>query len=65
MKTRTIKVNIRTEPELYEALLSATMNHTHYDGCYIMQYSECRGSDGQMVAEFMLHEINVNDRQAQ
>jgi len=56
MKTCVILVSIEKERELYEALLSATMNHTEYDGCYIMQYSEHRGDEGHMVGEFTLIE---------
>ncbi len=55
-----IVVNIDKERELYEALLSAAMNHTPYDGCYVMQYSEHRDSEGQMVGEFTLREEESN-----
>ncbi|MGB5473085.1 MAG: hypothetical protein WBQ78_06385 [Gammaproteobacteria bacterium] len=57
MKTRVILANIHEERKLYETLLSATMNHTKYDGCYVMQYSEHRDREGQMMAEFLLREI--------
>jgi hypothetical protein len=56
MKTRVITVNIEKERELYDELMLAMTNHTKYDGCYIMQYMEHRGGEGQMVGEFMLRE---------
>jgi hypothetical protein len=58
MKTRLIQVSIKQERELYDTLLSATMDHTEYDGCYVMQYTEHRGKDGQMIAEFMLRDAS-------
>jgi hypothetical protein len=36
--------------------MSAMMEHREYDGCYIMQFSESRGDELQMVGEFMLRE---------
>ena len=60
MKTRLILVSIEKERELYEALLSATMNHTPYDGCYVMQYAEHRNNEGQMVGEFTMREEESN-----
>jgi hypothetical protein len=56
MKTQVITVSIKKERELYDTLLSATMNHAEYDGCYVMQYTEHRGNDGQMVAVFTLRD---------
>jgi hypothetical protein len=56
MNRRIIKVFIEKEPERYEELMSATVNHTQYDGCYIMQYSEYLNSELQMIGEFMLRE---------
>ena len=56
-----IRVCIEKEPELYEELMSATMNHTQYEGCYVMQYSEYRGDEGQMMGEFMLREAGKDD----
>ena len=58
MNTRIVTVSIKQERELYDTLLSATMNHIEYDGCYVMQYTEHRGKDGQMVAEFMLRDAS-------
>jgi len=54
MEMRVIRAGIEKERELYEALLSATMNHKEYDGCYVMQYSEYRETDGQMIGVFVL-----------
>ena len=56
MSNRVIRVIIDTEPELYAELESAMMNHTRYEGCYVMQYSEHRDSELRMVAEFLLRE---------
>jgi hypothetical protein len=56
MNRRIIKVFIEKEPERYEELMSATVTHTQYDGCYIMQYSEYLNSELQMIGEFMLRE---------
>ena len=39
-------------------LYSAMMEHREYDGCYVMQYSEYRDSEGRMIGEFMLREAN-------
>lgn len=61
MNTRTIRVSISKEKALYEELVSAMMSHTEYDGCYVMQYSEHRGGEGQMVAEFMLRECEKDE----
>ena len=60
MKTRVITVTIHKERELYEALLSAAMNRTEYDGCYVMQFSEHRNNEGQMVGEFTMREEESN-----
>jgi hypothetical protein len=56
MKTRTITVNIRQQPELHEALMYAMNSGTDYNGWHVMQYSEFRGREGQMVAEFTLRD---------
>jgi hypothetical protein len=56
MNTRTIRVNINKEKALYDELISAGLNNTEYEGCYVMQWSEHRGDNYQMVAEFMLRE---------
>lgn len=56
MKTRLIKLNIVQDQALYDELMSAMMEHREYDGCYIMQFSESRGDELQMVGEFMLRE---------
>jgi len=56
MNTRVIKVSIETEQALYDELMSAMMEHRQYEGGYIMQCSEHRGNQGQMVAEFMLRD---------
>ncbi|MBW1791459.1 MAG: hypothetical protein JRJ14_04200 [Deltaproteobacteria bacterium] len=56
MKERVIRVYKDKEPELYEELVSAVMNHTQYDGCYVMQYMEHPGENLQTVAEFTLRE---------
>jgi len=58
MNKRVIKVCIEREPELYEELMAATLNHIQYDGCYIMQYAEYWGDEGQKMGEFMLHETD-------
>ena len=60
MKPHVIIVKIQKEPELYEALVSAAMNHTPYDGCYVMQYAEHRNNEGQMVGEFTMREEESN-----
>jgi len=57
MKTRTIKVYMKEEPEHYDELYSAMMEHREYEGCYVMQYSELQ-ENGQMVAIFMLRYRN-------
>ena len=56
MNKRVIRVYIDQEPELYEELLSATMNHTQYDGCYVTQYMENLGEELQRMGEFTLRE---------
>ena len=56
MNTRVIKVRIDREQALYDELMSAMMEHRQYEGGYIMQCSEHRGNQGQMVAEFMLRD---------
>jgi hypothetical protein len=35
-------------------LMHATQNHAKHESCYVMQYSEQRDDNGQMVGEFML-----------
>jgi hypothetical protein len=61
MNTRVIKICIEEEPELYQKLLDATTNHTLYDGCYVMQYSEHRGNEAKMIGEFMLRQAGKDD----
>ena len=56
MNTRVIRVSIQREQALYDELMSAMMEHRQYEGGYIMQCSEHRGNQGQMVAEFMLRD---------
>jgi hypothetical protein len=56
MDKRVIRVNIKKEPELYEELMLAMTNHAQHEGCYVIQYSENVGGEGQMVGEFMLRE---------
>ena len=56
MDTRTIKVDIEKDQALFDELMTATLEHREYDGCFIMMYSEYRGGEGQMVGEFMLRE---------
>ena len=56
MDTRSIKVNIEKDQALFDALMTATLEHREYDGCFIMMYSEYRGSEGQMIGEFILRE---------
>jgi len=43
MNNLTITVHIHKQSELYQELHSSMMNHTQYQGCYVMQYSEHRG----------------------
>lgn len=64
MKTRVIRINIQQERELYETPLSATMNPTEYDGCYVMQYAEHRGEEGQVIGEFTLQEKETGGQEA-
>ena len=64
MNNRVIRVCIEKEPKLYEELESAMMNYTQYEGCYIMQYSEYRGSEGWMIGEFMLREAGTHQAQS-
>ena len=54
MNPRIIRVSIEREQALYDELMSAMMEHRQYESGYIMQCSEHRGNEGQMVAEFML-----------
>jgi hypothetical protein len=61
MNNRVIRFCIEEQPELYEELISATTNHTLYEGCYVMQYSEHRGSEGQMIGEFTLRQAGKDD----
>jgi len=56
METRTIKVSIEKDQALFDELMTATLEHREYDGCFIMMYSEYRGSEGQMVGAFILRE---------
>ena len=55
---RLIRVVIDREQELYEELMSATINHAQYEGCYVTQYTEYRDSAGRMIGEFMLREVD-------
>jgi len=59
MNTREIRVSMDKEPELYNELYSAMMEHREYDGCYVMQYSEHRDTDG-LIAVFMLREAEIS-----
>jgi hypothetical protein len=61
MKTRVIRINIEKEPDLFERLMYAKLSYTKYEDCYIMQYTENRGDEGQTVGEFMLREAREND----
>jgi hypothetical protein len=54
MNERMIRINIAQEQELFERLMYAKQSYTKYEDCYIMQYSEHRGDEGQMIGEFML-----------
>lgn len=54
MNKRMIRVNIEQEQDLFERLMYAKQSYTKYEDCYIMQYSEHRGDEGQMIGEFML-----------
>ena len=56
MNTRIIRISIVREQALYDELMSAMMEHREYEGGYIMQCSEHRGGEGQMVAEFTLRD---------
>ena len=56
MKNWVIRVDVCKKPELYEALVNAALTHTPYENCYVMQYSENVGGEGQKVAEFVLRE---------
>ena len=56
MSIREVKVCIEKEQALYNELYSAMMDHREYDGCYVMQYSEYRSSEGQMMGEFILRD---------
>ena len=53
-----IRVLIDKEPERYDELMSATINHVQYEGCYVTQYTEYRDSAGRMIGEFMLREVD-------
>lgn len=57
---RTITINIEQEPELYKELESAMVEHREYDGCYIMQYSEYRNSEYQLIGEYLLCEAGTD-----
>jgi hypothetical protein len=61
MSHRVIRVCIGKEPELYEELIAATTNHTLYEGCFIMQYSEHRGYEGEMIGEFTLRQAREDE----
>ena len=54
MNERMIRINIEQEQDLFERLMYAKQSYTKYEDCYIMQYSEHRGDEGQMIGEFML-----------
>ena len=56
MYPRIIRVSIERERALYDELFSAMLEGREYEGGYIMQCSEHRGNQGQMVAEFMLRD---------
>lgn len=58
MKTRTIRVFIEKEPDLYDELVSAMLGHGEYQGCYIEEYTEFR-EDGQNIAKFTLRERDL------
>ena len=58
MKTRTIRVNIRQEPELYEALMNALNSGAAYEGWYVMQYSENVNSQMQTIGTFLLRDAD-------
>ena len=55
MNTGEIRTSL--DSELYRELESAMLNHTLYDGCYVMQYSEHNEHEGK-VAVFLLREVN-------
>ena len=57
MNPRVIKVIIEKEPELYEELMAATLNHTQFDGCYVMQYNEDQVG-GWTYGTFMLCDVD-------
>jgi hypothetical protein len=60
MNKRVIRVCIEKEPELYKELESAMVEHREYDGCYIMQYSEYRNSEYQLIGEYLLCEAGTD-----
>ena len=55
VNTREIRTSL--DSELYRELESAMLNHTLYEGCYVMQYSEHNEHEGK-VAVFLLREVN-------
>jgi hypothetical protein len=56
MNKRIIKVYPEKDRELYDKLMSATLNHTEYDGCSVMHYAEHLGENLQMIGEFTLRD---------
>lgn len=57
MNIRAIKVYIQREPERYEELMSAMLEHREYNGCYVMLYSEYE-ENGWKIGEFMLRDAD-------
>lgn len=57
MKTRTITVHIKAGPEIYVTLMRALNNGTDYEGSHVMQYSEYRNKEGQLVGEFTVYAV--------
>ena len=55
MTDRTIRVSAERQPDLYDDLVSAMLNHGQYDDCYIEEYTEYH-EDGQTIAKFTLRE---------
>jgi hypothetical protein len=59
MNTREIRTTL--DSELYRVLESAMLNHTLYEGCYVMQYSEHNEHEGK-VAVFLLREQSKKEK---
>ena len=51
----TIRVIVEQQPDLYEGLTTAMMTRSHYQGCYLEQYSETH-EGGQTIGKFLLRE---------